>query len=71
MPLENREGGRKITLFFDASFHTHVLWTQAGKPFLCVEPVNGSANGLNTGNYLTLAPGETKEAFVKFRAETI
>ena len=69
--LENREGGRKITMFFDASFHTHVLWAQAGKPFLCVEPVNGSANGLNTGNYLTLAPGEAKEAFVKFRAETI
>lgn len=69
--LENREEGRKLTMFFDPSFHTHVLWTQAGKPFLCVEPVNGSANGLNTGNHLTLAPSETKEAFVKFRAETI
>lgn len=69
--LENRADGRKLTMFFDPSFHTHVLWAQAGKPFLCVEPVNGSANGLNTGNYLTLAPGETKEAFVKFRAEII
>ena len=69
--LTNAAQGRKLTMEFDPSFHTHVLWTQAGKPFLCVEPVNGSANGLNTGTYLTLSPGETKEAFVTFRAETI
>ena len=69
--LHNAAEGKALTIEFDDSFHTHVLWTQAGKPFLCVEPVNGSANGLNTGNYLILAPGETKEAFVSFRAETI
>lgn len=69
--LHNEAEGKRLTMEFDPSFHTQVLWTQAGKPFLCVEPVNGSANGLNTGNYLTLEPGERKDAFVRFRPETI
>ena len=61
------DGEKKcLTMTFDRSFHTHVLWAQAGKHFLCVEPVNGTANGLNTGEYLLLAPGEIKEAFVRF-----
>ncbi len=67
--LHNEAEGRVLTMEFDQSFHTHVLWSQAGKPFLCVEPVNGSADGLNTGVYLTLAPGETKEAYVRLRPE--
>ena len=67
--LHNDKAGTKLTMEFDSSFHTHVLWTQAGKQFLCVEPVNGSADGLNTGNYLTLAPGEKRTAFVSFRPE--
>ena len=62
--------GRKLTMDFDDSFHTHVLWAQAGKHFLCVEPVNGSANGLNTGKYLTLLPGQQKTAFVRLRPES-
>ena len=69
--LRNAAEGRKLTMEFDDSFHTHVLWAQNGKKFLCVEPVNGTADGLNTGNYLTLAPGESKQAFVSFRAEII
>jgi len=69
--LHNEAEGKKLTMEFDHSFHTHVLWAQAGKMFLCVEPVNGSADGLNTGNYLTLQPGEQKEAFVRFRPEII
>lgn len=69
--LRNTEEGRQLTMEFDESFHTHVLWTQAGKPFLCVEPVNGSADGLNTGVYLILNPGQTREAFVTFRAEIL
>ena len=58
-----------LTMSFDDSFPGHVLWTQAGKPFLCVEPINGGADSLNTGNHLTLAPGETKVAFVSFKVE--
>lgn len=61
--------GRSLTMEFDQGIHTHVLWAQAGKPFLCVEPVNGSSDGLNTGNYLTLMPRETAQAFLRLRPE--
>lgn len=69
--LHNEQEGKRLTMEFDDSFHTHVLWTQAGKKFLCVEPVNGTADGLNTGVYLTLQPGESKTAFVSLRPEII
>ena len=67
--VHNEAEGKRLTMEFDDSFPTHVLWTQAGKKFVCVEPVNGSANGLNTGVYLTLQPGEKKTAFVRLRPE--
>ena len=67
--VHNEAEGKRLTREFDDSFPTHVLWTQAGKKFVCVEPVNGSANGLNTGVYLTLQPGEKKTAFVRLRPE--
>ena len=69
--LHNDSERKRLTMEFDESFHTHVLWSQAGKKFLCVEPVNGSANGLNTGIYLTLQPGESKTAFVRLRPEIL
>lgn len=69
--LHNETEGKRLTMEFDESFHTHVLWTQAGKKFLCVEPVNGSANGLNTGVYLTLQPGECRTTFVRFYPEIL
>ena len=67
--LHNNAEGKKLTMEFDDSFHTHVLWAPAGAEFLCVEPVNGSADGLNTGNYMLLGPGQTKEAYVRFTAD--
>lgn len=69
--LRNPSEGRMLTMEFDSSFHTHVLWAQAGKPFLCVEPVNGSADGLNTGNYMTLEPGQRKEAFLRLTPQKL
>ena len=69
--LRNDTEGRKLTMEFDESFHNLVLWHQAGKKFLCVEPINGTADGLNKGVYLTLNPGETKNASVSFRAEIL
>lgn len=63
--------GRRVTLTQDGSFPQLVLWTQAGKDFLCVEPINGSADGLNTGSYLTLNPGETREITLTIRPECI
>lgn len=58
---------RNLTMAFDDSYNQLVLWTLAGKPFLCVEPINGSPNGLNTGNYLVLKPGEVRESFLRLR----
>ena len=69
--LRNDVEGRKLTMEFDDNFPLHVLWTWGEMPFLCVEPVNGIADGLNTGNYLTLAPGEVKQATVSFRPELL
>lgn len=69
--LHNEAEGRRLTMAFDESFHTHVLWNLGGKKFLCVEPVNGTADGLNKGIYLTLNPGETKKASVSFRTEIL
>lgn len=65
------EEGRRVTMEYDESFPQLVLWSQAGKPFLCVEPVNGTANGLNTGVYLTMAPGEVKQTTLRIHAEKI
>jgi len=58
---------RMLTMAQDESFTQLIFWTQAGKKFLCVEPINGSPNGLNTGNFLTLNPGDTKQAFLNLR----
>ena len=41
----------------------------AGKPFLCVEPICGTPNGLNTGDCRMLYPGETWEGEIKFTPE--
>lgn len=61
--------GRRVTMRYDGSFPQLVLWTQAGKPFLCAEPINGTPNGLNTGVYFTLAPGAVRETTLYIRAE--
>jgi galactose mutarotase-like enzyme len=38
-----------------------VVWTLAGKDFVCLEPWTAGADALNTGEkLLTLAPGEAK-----------
>lgn len=63
--------GRQLTMEFDESFVQMVFWTQAEKKFLCVEPINGSPNGLNTGVYMTLNPGEVRTAFLRLRPECI
>lgn len=67
--LHNPAENRRLTMEFDETYPTQVLWHMAGKPFLCVEPINGTANGLNTGVYFTLAPGEKRESYVTFRPE--
>ncbi len=69
--LEDAAGGRRVTVAFDGSFSQLVLWAVRGKPFLCVEPWNGTANGLNTGAYETLAPGGTHTAQFAVQVERL
>jgi galactose mutarotase-like enzyme len=44
-----------------------VVWTLAGRDFVCVEPWTAPADALNTGESLiTLAPGESRDLWVSF-----
>lgn len=63
--------GKKLTMEFDESFDTHVLWAQRDKAFLCVEPVNGTADGFNTGKYRILKPGQRQEAVLRLLPELL
>lgn len=69
--LLDTAGGRRIAVGFDESFSRLVLWAVRGKPFLCVEPWNGTAGGLNTGDHLTLAPGGTHRAEFSIAVEEL
>ena len=62
-------GDRKVTISQNGDYPTLILWTQAGKTFLCVEPICGTPNGLNTGDCRMLYPGETWEGKIKFTPE--
>ena len=60
---------RKITLRGSPELSRWVVWTLAGKDFVCVEPWTCPGNALNTGaGLLTLAPGETRTLFVEYEA---
>lgn len=65
----HRTDGKQIHMQFDENFNRLVFWAVRGKPFLCVEPINSSPNGLVTGDCYTLAPGEKREAKVSFYIE--
>ena len=67
MPAE----GRQVVIEHDENSPQLVLWTQAGKDFLCAEPINGTANGLNTGIYRLLAPGDSAEAVLNIHINLI
>lgn len=61
--------GRCLTLcasgVTDADLFSYVqLYTQADKPFFCIEPWMGAPNSLNDGGTQQLAPGEVSEALL-------
>lgn len=62
---------RKLTMEFSPDFPQLVLWHPKNAAFLCVEPINGSPNGFNTGNHLVLAPGEKKTVSLSLYPEII
>ena len=60
---------RTITLRGSPEFSRWVVWTVAGKDFVCVEPWTCPGNALNSGKgLLTLAPGQSKTLFVEYQA---
>lgn len=67
--LDIPQEGRRVTLTFEQCISKLVLWSRAGSPFLCVEPINGTPNGLNTGHYLTLGPGAGMETVLGISME--
>ena len=53
--------GARVVVTADDAFGRWVVWTLAGKDFVCVEPWTAAANALNTGaSLIELAPGESK-----------
>ena len=54
-------GDDRIIVSGDAEFGRWVVWTLAGKDFVCLEPWTAPANALNLGaGLMTLAPGASK-----------
>jgi galactose mutarotase-like enzyme len=57
----HRGDGSRVVVSGDGAFGRWVVWTLAGKDFVCLEPWTAPADALNTGEgLLTLAPNETK-----------
>jgi galactose mutarotase-like enzyme len=58
-----RPDGNNVRITMDASFTTVVVWTLAGKDYVCVEPWTAPGNAMNTGtNLLSVPPGGAHEA---------
>ena len=54
-------GDDRIVVSGDAAFGRWVVWTLAGKDFVCLEPWTAAADALNTGEKLfDVAPGASK-----------
>jgi galactose mutarotase-like enzyme len=63
-------GVDRIVVSGDPELGRWVIWTLAGKDFVCLEPWTSGADALNTGEgLLTLRPGETRTLTVKMRVE--
>jgi len=63
--------GARLDLRASPEFGRWVVWTLAGKDFVCVEPWTAPADALNTGeSLLVVAPGATKRLWIElsFRA---
>ena len=61
--------GHRVVVRASPEYHRWVIWTLAGKDFVCLEPWTAGADALNReGQVLVVAPGETKELFVEIEA---
>ena len=58
--------GHRVTVSASPEFRRWVIWTLAGKDFVCLEPWTADADALNTGDGLiVLAPGEARELWTE------
>jgi galactose mutarotase-like enzyme len=62
-------GDSGVVLRASEHYTLWVVWTVAGKEFICVEPWTSPGNALNSGErLLTLAPGERHESWIEIEA---
>ena len=62
------EDGTTLTVRASADFRRWVVWTLAGKDFVCVEPWTAPGNALNTAeNLIVLPPQGTHESWVEIQ----
>jgi galactose mutarotase-like enzyme len=54
--LRDRQQNLTLTLSYEDCFSTLVVWTLAGKDYVCLEPWTAPRNALNTGRYLLHIP---------------
>lgn len=61
--------GRRVVLRASPEYHRWVIWTLAGKDFVCLEPWTAGGDALNRdGDVLVVAPGESRELFFEIEA---
>ena len=61
--------GHRIVVRASPEYHRWVIWTLAGKDFVCLEPWTAGADALNQeGKTIVLAPGETKALWIEIEA---
>ena len=64
-----RPGGRAVEITCSGEFTHWVVWTLAGRDFVCLEPWTAPADALHTGEgVLTLSPGETRHLWTRISA---
>jgi galactose mutarotase-like enzyme len=56
--LQDRQQNLTLTLRYDDCFSTLVVWTLAGKDYVCLEPWTAPRNALNSGRYLLHIPAQ-------------
>lgn len=65
----DRGDGTRVIVRGSPEYHRWVIWTLAGKDFVCLEPWTAGGDALNReGQVLVVAPRETKELFVEIEA---
>ena len=64
------DGGGAVSVRASRELSHWVVWTVAGKDYVCLEPWTSPANALNTGDgLLELAPKSARELWIEMTLE--